>query len=172
MKLLKRIGIVVFVTFGAVLLLGLFISKERLFVYGVDALRKEGIALCPESWHFDALGGELENTIFTFQNRPVAQVRKLVMKPWYLHAERIGIKGLIKEWIPGSIDVVDIRPFEGKILSKGDFGRLEGFIDWRKKQIHLILYPSSQMRRNYAMTLSNFRYDKKAKVYRYDALAF
>jgi len=156
---------------GALVLSILLIDKERLFVYATEVMEKEGVSLCPATWHFDPLGGELKTITVALQKQPVAEVEVLRIRLWNVHAKHIVPKGMIHDWIPGKIDYVDIRPYRHLLSARGDFGRMEGFVDWRKKRLDLVLYPSPRMRRNYTTTLSNFRYDAHAKVYRY-ALVF
>jgi len=154
---LKRIG-----AFSALLLLWaalttLFVPKDRLCNAALDALAKREVTLCYEKRETSALSCRMRYTTLLFAHSPVAKIRTLALTPLRIEAEGIVLQGMARDALPPRIAHIEVLPLSGDIRARGDFGTLQGKIDWRARKVTLRLEPSARMTRDYRGTLRYFK---------------
>ncbi|WP_456450439.1 hypothetical protein [Hydrogenimonas sp.] len=157
MTWVKRIAAAVGLVLLFASLVPLFLSKERLCNAAIDALAKEEVTLCYEKRRTSPLGCETKFTTLLFAHSPIARIKRFSATPWRIEAEGVRLVGMAQSALPPRIAKVEVAPLEGAIRARGDFGTLEGRIDWLGRKVTLTLQPSSLMRRDYRGTLRHFK---------------
>lgn len=135
----------------------LLTPKARLCNAALERLAKEEVTLCYEKRETTPLSCGMRYTTLLFAHSPVAKIRTLNLSPLRIEADGILLQGMARSALPPRISQVRILPLSGEIHARGDFGTLEGRIDWRKRRLVLTLQPSATMRSDYRGTLRYFK---------------
>jgi hypothetical protein len=161
----KRMALFVTATTLWLILTPLFISKERLCNSVIEMAAKEQVTFCYAQRQTSMIDCHIKYLQILYATSPVAKIRDLEVSLWQIRANHIRLEGIATSLLPPSIETITIRPIEGLIHAKGDFGTLEGQIMWHKRTIEFTLKPSSLMRQKFASTLRYFKFSDGKYLY-------
>ncbi len=148
-----------------IVLVSLFVSKERLCNLAMQEAARAQVTFCYEGRRSSPIGCDTTKMRVNYAHSPVAQIASLTVRPWRLEADGIKLQGIAASLMPANIRFVRFDPLSGKVRAEGDFGTLNGELSWPKRRLTLRLKASPLMRRDFAQSLRYFSVKNGEYIY-------
>lgn len=151
---MKRLGIITLYTLLIAVLVIFFLPKRQLYYQSESLLQSKGVVLSGEHVKDSGLALVLRGGTLYYQDLKIAELSEVKFRFLLLY-NRLSVAPFtfseaMQQFVPGTVDSLDIIyavtvPTRIRIHARGDFGKLDGWIDLVQSKVHLTLLPSSQL---------------------------
>ena len=169
-KLLKIVGMVIFIIFISIALL----PKIDLYYKLEHILKKEKIVISNEIPADKILFFNLKDAKVYYNGIPICKFLDSNLYISILH-NSLTVKNIVLDksmniFLPKKIKKINLtysiyNPLEIKLSSIGDFGEAKGTFDLKNRKLHIVVTPSANMKKNYANTLNMMKSQNGKYIY-------
>ena len=132
-----------------------FMPKQELYFYLETKLKKEGIIIYNEKFKETPLELDIYNGVVDFNGVDVARFSQITLKPYLfintLSLENAELLDLAKKALDIEIEKLQakhtlLKPFIIDIKASGNFGSAVGYIDLKKRIVHIDITDAQNIR--------------------------
>ena len=143
MRLVRNILIFLIALYVGIII---FMPKSELYYYGEKELKKQGIVIDNEIVESKLASLDIIHPVVYYQGVDVLRIAKLKITPLLfvnkVEAQGVELLNVAKQFLNIDIDKLKLnhiifKPFRVKLWAVGSFGEADGFINLKKRVIHI-----------------------------------
>jgi hypothetical protein len=152
----------------------LFLPRENIYFTLEKQLQKMTISLSNETIENKFYYTKISDASIIWEDTEIGLIESISLKPWIFYnsfeIENIIFNGDVREFLPKKIEKIYLKQsiFSPKTLfidAKGDFGKINGFLDEEENKLHLELVLSDEGNLKYRPFLTKFKYSNNLWIY-------